>query len=106
MDQYHRSHKKKVGTGTGGRMGKPRDKKLSHMGRPFANTKIRENEDRVTIRLRGGKTKQKLKKALMAFASIVKKKSAKSACWLGQWPILALTVKLSCRKWLKLPCGF
>ena len=68
MDQYHRSHKKKVGTGTGGRMGKPRDKKLSHMGRPFANTKIRENEDRVTIRLRGGKTKQKLKKALMAFA--------------------------------------
>ena len=64
MDQYHRSHKKKVGTGTGGRMGKPRDKKLSHMGRPFANTKIRENEDRVTIRLRGGKTKQKLKKAL------------------------------------------
>ena len=59
MEQYHRSHKKKVGSGTGGRLSKSRDKKLAHMGGVFAATKVAETDSKVTVRKRGGKTRKR-----------------------------------------------
>ena len=63
MEQYHRTHKKKVGAGTGGRKRKFRDKKLSHMGGEFAATKVGEAEVKSSVRGRGGSKGIKLKKA-------------------------------------------
>ncbi len=63
MEQYHRSHDKKVGSGTGGRRRKSRDKKLAHAGRPFASTKVSDSDSKVTVRKRGGRTRKKIKKA-------------------------------------------
>lgn len=64
MEQYHRSHKKKVGAGTGGRKRKYRDKKLSHIGGEFAATKVGDEKDvKSKVRGRGGSTGIKLKKA-------------------------------------------
>ena len=79
MDQYHRSHKKKVNSGTGGRKAKARDKKLAHMGRTFIHTKVSDEQEGVTVRIRGGKLKQKLKKALYVnvFGEDMKCKKAK-----------------------------
>lgn len=64
MDQYHRSHRKKVNAGTGGRRRKARDKKLAHMGGPFTGTKVSGKDERVKERKRGGSKGLKLKKAV------------------------------------------
>ncbi|MEW6748654.1 MAG: 30S ribosomal protein S8e [Candidatus Micrarchaeota archaeon] len=63
MEQYHRSHEKKVKAGTGGRRRKFRDKKLSHKGGEFAATKVGEKDVKTTVRGRGGNLGLKLKKA-------------------------------------------
>lgn len=63
MEQYHRSHEKKVGSGTGGRRRKFRDKKLAHMGGVFAATRVADKDLKVMVRARGGRTSIKLKKA-------------------------------------------
>lgn len=63
MDQYHKPHTKKVGSGTGGRRRKSRDKKLAHMGGSFASTKVADKDLKVQVRGRGGKEYVKLKKA-------------------------------------------
>jgi small subunit ribosomal protein S8e len=77
MDQYHRSHKKKVNAGTGGRKRKARDKKLAHIGGSFTGTKVSEKDERVKERLRGGKKGLKLKKAVSV--SVVTKEGGKKA---------------------------
>jgi small subunit ribosomal protein S8e len=77
MDQYHRSHKKKVNSGTGGRKRKARDKKLAHVGGSFTGTKVSEKDERVKERLRGGKKGLKLKKAVSV--SVVTKEGGKKA---------------------------
>ncbi|MBU0590845.1 30S ribosomal protein S8e [Candidatus Micrarchaeota archaeon] len=63
MDQYHKPHNKKVSGGTGGRRRKFRDKKLSHIGGSFISTRVADEVLQVTARLRGGKTRTKIKKA-------------------------------------------
>jgi small subunit ribosomal protein S8e len=63
MEQYHRSHEKKVGCGTGGRRRKFKDKKLAHMGGVFAATKVAEKDLKAPVRGRGGSVCVKLKKA-------------------------------------------
>ncbi len=63
MEQYHRSHEKKVSSGTGGRRRKFRDKKLAHMGGVFAATKVAGKDLKVPVRGRGGSVGIKLKKA-------------------------------------------
>jgi small subunit ribosomal protein S8e len=63
MDQYHKPHKKKVGSGTGGRRRKFRDKKLAHIGGVFAATRVSAEESKTPIRGRGGSYGLKLKKA-------------------------------------------
>lgn len=63
MDQYHRSHNKKVNAGTGGRRRKSRDKKLAHMGGVFAATKVSDHDTKVSVRKRGGKTRKRIKKS-------------------------------------------
>ena len=65
MEQYHKPHTKKVGSGTGGRRRKLRDKKLAHMGGPFTSTKVSDNESKLQVRGRGGKRYVKLKKTSM-----------------------------------------
>ncbi len=64
MDQYHKSHTKKVSAGTGGRRRKSRDKKLAHMGGVFASTKVAEADSKITVRKRGGSTRKRIKKAV------------------------------------------
>ncbi|MFH2106142.1 MAG: 30S ribosomal protein S8e [Candidatus Micrarchaeota archaeon] len=76
MDQYQRSHEKKVGSGTGGRKNKARDKKLAHMGNPFISPRVRDVEETVCMRERGGNRKFKVKKALFINV-IMKDKKAK-----------------------------
>lgn len=66
MEQYHKPHTKKVGSGTGGRRRKARDKKLAHMGGSFTSTKIADKESKLQVRSRGGKMYVKLKKVVMA----------------------------------------
>lgn len=63
MENYQRPHGKKVGSGTGGRRRKFRDKKLSQVGGVFAATKVAENDLKSSVRLRGGSAGIKLKKA-------------------------------------------
>jgi small subunit ribosomal protein S8e len=63
MDQYHRSHGKKVSAGTGGRRRKARDKKLAHTGGVFASTKVSESDSKITVRKRGGSKRKRIKKA-------------------------------------------
>lgn len=63
MEQYQKSHEKKVCAGTGGRRRKFRDKKLSHMGGVFAATKVAAKDLKVSVRGRGGSQGIKLKKA-------------------------------------------
>ncbi len=63
MEQYHRSHEKKVCSGTGGRRRKFRDKKRAHVGGGFAATKVSDKDLKVSIRGRGGSVWTKLKKA-------------------------------------------
>jgi small subunit ribosomal protein S8e len=63
MEQYHRPYGKKVGSGTGGRTRKFRDKKLSQMGGVFPATKVSAKDLRVGVRGRGGARSLKLKKA-------------------------------------------
>ncbi len=63
MEQYHRSHTKKVGSGTGGRRRKFRDKKTAHLGGVFAATKVAEKDLKTKVRGRGGAYGIKLKKA-------------------------------------------
>lgn len=77
MDQYHRSHTKKVNAGTGGRRRKFKDKKLSHVGGTFASTKVADKDDRVKERTRGGNTGLRLKKAMSV--SVVTKEGGKKA---------------------------
>jgi small subunit ribosomal protein S8e len=64
MEQYHRSHGKKVSAGTGGRRRKSRDKKLAHMGGVFASTKVSDTVTKVTVRKRGGSTRKRIKKGI------------------------------------------
>jgi len=64
MDQYHKPHGKKVGSGTGGRNRKHRDKKLAHVGRPATATKVSEDAVKSVVRGRGGDKAIKLKKAV------------------------------------------
>jgi small subunit ribosomal protein S8e len=63
MEQYHRSHEKKVSSGTGGRRRKFRDKKIAHIGGVFAATKVADKDSKVKIRGRGGSLGIKLKKS-------------------------------------------
>ena len=77
MDQYQRPHTKKVGTGTGGRRRKYRDKKLAHVGGVFTATKVSEKDDRTKFRTRGGNMSMKLKKAVSV--NVVTKDGAKKA---------------------------
>jgi len=63
MDQYHKPYAKKVGSGTGGRRRKFKDKKLAHLGGIFAATKVAEKDLKVRVRGRGGHSGIKLKKA-------------------------------------------
>ena len=77
LKQYHESHKKKVSSGTGGRKGKSRDKKLSHIGGVFTATKVADKDYRVKRRKRGGKTALKLKKAVTI--NVVTKEGTKKA---------------------------
>ncbi len=63
MDEYHRPKNKKVVSGTGGRKGKFRDKKLAHIGGSFTSTKVADESVRVPKRGRGGDERSKLKKA-------------------------------------------
>ncbi len=65
MEQYHKPHTKKVGSGTGGRRRKFRDKKLAHMGGGFAATKVSDAPYKSNVRGRGGFVGIKLKKACM-----------------------------------------
>ncbi len=77
MKQYHKPHTKKVGSGTGGKRGKARDKKLSHIGGVFTATKVADKDKRTRRRKRGGKTALKLKKA--ATVNVITKEGAKKA---------------------------
>jgi len=77
MDQYHKPHAKKVGSGTGGRRRKSRDKKLSHIGGIFTATKVSDKDVKVKRRTRGGNSCLKLKKG--ATINIVSKDGAKKA---------------------------
>lgn len=65
MEQYHKPHTKKVGSGTGGRRRKFRDKKLSHIGGGFAATKVADKASKIGVRGRGGSKGIKLKKAVL-----------------------------------------
>ncbi len=66
MYQYHEGVEKK--TRTGGRKRKSRDKKLCHVGSAPTNTKVAEDEKerRQKVRVRGGSSKIKLKRAVVA----------------------------------------
>ena len=69
MDEYHEGRKKKVSSGSGGRRGKYRDKKLAHMGGVFSSTKVADEPRRETIRKRGGTTRVRPKRS--AFVNVV-----------------------------------
>jgi small subunit ribosomal protein S8e len=69
MDAYHEGRKKKVSSGSGGRRGRHRDKKLSHMGGVFSSTKVAEAPRKETKRKRGGSTRARIKRA--AFVNVV-----------------------------------
>jgi small subunit ribosomal protein S8e len=77
MEQYHRSHAKKVSSGTGGRRRKFRDKKASHVGGVFAATKVAEKDLKTQVRGRGGSYGVKLKKASMVSVVMKDGKSKK-----------------------------
>ncbi|MBU0533075.1 30S ribosomal protein S8e [Candidatus Micrarchaeota archaeon] len=77
MDQYHRSHTKKVNAGTGGRRRKFRDKKLAHMGGVFTATKVSDKDVHVKKRTRGGNSGLKIKKAVSV--NVVTKEGTKKA---------------------------
>ena len=64
MEEYHEGHRKKVSSGSGGRKGKARDKKLAHMGGVFSATKVAEEPRKETKRRRGGSTCAKIKRAV------------------------------------------
>ncbi len=63
MDQYHRSHKKKVNRGSGAKKCKRRDKQRAHVGGSFSSTKVAESDSKAVIRGRGGKRRIRIKKA-------------------------------------------
>jgi len=69
MDEYHGGRKKKVSSGSGGRKGKSRDKKLAHMGGVFSSTKVADEPRRETQRKRGGTTRARVKRS--AFVNVV-----------------------------------
>ncbi len=75
MDQYHKPHNKKVGSGTGGRRRKFRDKKIAHVGGVFSATKVSESESKTSVRKRGGSLRPKIKKA--AFVNVITKSGTK-----------------------------
>ena len=77
MQQYHKPQEKKVSAGTGGRRRVFRDKKLAHVGGVFASTKVATKDVKSTVRSRGGKLKQKLKKAVTI--NVVTKTGSKKA---------------------------
>ena len=77
MDQYHRPHDKKVGSGTGGKNRKARDKRLAHIGGVFTATKVSEKDSRVKRRRRGGTSSVKLKKA--STINVITKEGTKKA---------------------------
>lgn len=77
MDQYHRPHDKKVGSGTGGKNRKARDKRLAHIGGVFTSTKVSEKDSRVKRRKRGGSQALKLKKA--SVMNVITKEGTKKA---------------------------
>jgi small subunit ribosomal protein S8e len=69
MDEYHEARKKKVSSGSGGRKGRYRDKKLSHMGGVFSATKVAEEPRKEALRKRGGNTCSRIKRA--AFVNVI-----------------------------------
>lgn len=77
MDQYHKPYNKKVGSGTGGRRRKSKDKELCHIGGTFTATKVSDKDVRRKRRTKGGKTALKLKKA--AVVNVVTKEGMKKA---------------------------
>lgn len=82
MGNYHKPTDKKVSRGTGGRRrGKQRDKKLAHYGGEFTSTGVAEKEMKKNVRKRGGKTRTKLKKALVV--NVLGEKGTKKAKILG-----------------------
>ncbi|MBU0586322.1 30S ribosomal protein S8e [Candidatus Micrarchaeota archaeon] len=81
MYQYHEARTKKVSSGTGGRRKKRRDKKLAHLGRRFTSTKVGEKTVREILRVKGGLTKQRLKKAV--FVNVRTKDGMKKTKILG-----------------------
>ena len=74
MQQYHKSHNKKVSAGTGGKRLASMDKRRAHVGGVFTNTKVADNDQREQKRIRGGNKRVRLKRA--AFAN-VRNKSGK-----------------------------
>ncbi|MGV8176777.1 MAG: 30S ribosomal protein S8e [Candidatus Bilamarchaeaceae archaeon] len=81
MQQYHKPHTKKVASGTGGKRRKFKDKRLAHIGRGFASTKVSALEVREKVPGRGFTYKLKLKKA--AFVNVMEKGKAKKVKILG-----------------------
>lgn len=77
MDQYHKPHDKKVANGSGGRRRKFRDKKRAHIGGIFASTKVAPADSKIKIRMRGGTTRKRIKKA--ASVNVITKTGAKKA---------------------------
>ena len=65
MEEYHRPYNKKVGSGTGARKRKYRDKKLAHMGGVFASARVSDEATSTRIRGRGGKTRMRPKKVVV-----------------------------------------
>lgn len=77
MDQYHESTLKKVSSGTGGMRRKGRDKKKAHIGGVFTSTKVDAEERKDTKRMRGGSTRERLKRA--SFVNVVVQGKTKKA---------------------------
>lgn len=64
MQQYHQPQTKRVRSGTGGARNKFSDKRLVHVGGVFAATRVATQEKRKKVRMRGGRKRVTLQKAL------------------------------------------
>lgn len=62
MYQYHEARTKKVSSGSGGAKATNRDKLLAHVGSRFTATKVGDKIVKIKARIKGGKSKIKLKR--------------------------------------------
>jgi len=76
VESFHGRGGTKKG-GAGGKRKLARGKHLSELGRPFTASKLSEKEERKNVRVQGGNTKAKLKKAL--YANVLTKDGFKKA---------------------------